>query len=173
MTEGIYLKALVAMLREHTAEIGGAADLAGDPEHAIELLSAGRPRGFRAVVGWEGDESADNDARGVSGAYNCNFYVVVQCPKGLAAKQGEAQADERPGGQRGAMNLMNRVRALVMAFRVNLPSGQAHPQVDDCGPGFTGAEWLDFEDGDERQTVQVRLGFRILLAHDFAGDITD
>jgi len=114
---------------------GGKLDVASDPEHALEILAATAPRGFRVVVLATGNPPAAGDDS--PGASDVEFAVVVQGPRGMSAAGGAASV--------GILEVAAWVDRIVRGFA---PFDEAEPPSDFdwfYGMRRTGGEWLEID----------------------------
>ncbi len=140
------LRAVEAALRPRLAALGGTLDVAGDPDHALDLLAVS-PARWRVILGWPG-YGAHKDA--ILGMGQHRVYLIIQAAKGLA-RSGSPILAERPALGNSLAGLIETASRWVRAMKFPDASG-----VNPHGFELTGSAWLELP-GVE--TLQHQLDF--------------
>lgn len=144
------LAAVGAALASRVAALKGALSVAEDPDHALEILSATAPQGWRLVLFFPGYASHPNARTGMG---TMRLGAIVQTAKGLQAPGG---ALEDRGALPSIHRLIDDVRQWVSAMRFPVERN-----VDDHGFALTGSAWIALE---QTTTKQHQLDFELQAA---------
>lgn len=136
-----FLRSLEDTLRPLVTEAQGVLDVATDPGHALEILSAA-PSGWRAVLLWPGYGEHPEATLGMGAQ---RISIIIQAAKGLPVRPGDLLHRKTPLCQ-PLMALIENVSMWVRAMRF---PGDAY--FDAKGFALTGSAWFELEDLDTRQ----------------------
>ncbi len=159
MDAALLLRILEATYRPLVEAHGGELHVASDPDHALEILAAAAPRGWRAVLAWAGDTAPDPDS--APGIVDLDLASTVQAARGLPAARGASAIHPRRGGPEALPALAAWLDARLRGFR---PPGDTDSRTDiDWRRGLrhVSSAWLEL---DGLPTRQITTTHRITIA---------
>lgn len=133
---------------------GGEFHIAADPDHILQLLTATQPGGFRVVVAYAGERSADADE--APGIRDVSLNVIVQAAPGFQVSPGRHVFRPTPSGRDSLLHLSDDLDRIFRGF-----SGTTYGDVDERGFRFLSRDWLAIEEAPTRQllsTYALRIG---------------
>jgi hypothetical protein len=149
----LLLRVLEDALAPAVAAAGGRLDVAADPTHVVELLTAGTPTGFRAILAYAGESAAkDIDAPGIR---QIEVTFTIQAARGLALKPGRDAHRATASGRDSLLDLAAQGDRWFAGF-----TGTTYGDVDSRFH-FVSRTWLEIEGQTIRQlltTYSLRIG---------------
>lgn len=161
MNVATLLEVLEATYGPPVAARGGKLQTAADPEHALGMLAATAPRGFRVVVLATGVAPGPDDA--AQEVCEIQIAVVVQGPSGLPAGDGESATRPRPGAKDSLLATAAWVDRVFRGF-APFDDDEAPDDLDWFhGMRKTGGEWLEV---DGARTRNWQWSYGVIVAED-------
>lgn len=162
MTPALLLRVIEDALTPAVTAAGGRLHVASDPDHVVELLTAGTPTGWRAILAYAGETAAkDIDAPGIR---ELQLTLTIQAARGLTLKPGAATHRPTAAGRDSLLDLASQGDRWFAGF-----TGTTYGDVDSRFH-FVSRQWLEIEGHALRQLLTT-YSIRIAADRPAAGDI--
>jgi len=153
MNAALLLRVIEDGLRPVVQAAGGCLDVASDPDHVLELLTAAQPSGWRVVIAYAGESSVGGvDARGIR---ELEITATVQAARGLSVRRGDDAHRPTRANRDSLLDLSNQVDLWIRGF-----GGTTYGDIDSQFI-FVSRQWLEIEGYPLRQimtTHSIRIG---------------
>lgn len=147
MNPATLLRVLEDGLRPVVQAAGGVLDVASDPEHVVELLTAQSPTNWRMILGYAGERAVDaDDAPGIR---NLEISVTLQGARGLNVADGADAHRPKATGRLALLDLANQADLWMRGF-----TGTTYGDIERAFD-FVSREWLAIEGRPTRQLIQI------------------
>ncbi len=161
MEADLILQALEGHLGPKIAAAGGVLSVADNPWDVVDLLKV-TPEKWRVILSFEDEEAAQERCPG--GWTAGTFVLYIQIHKGFEAKRGTTIHRPTPAARVAMTRRCAQVRAWMRA--IQFPANADIAEDDASAFAFTGAEWLDGKDMEDRPWRVRRMDFQLIYALD-------